>query len=537
MVIDKDKVQKTLAENYRAKYKSHMDFLENNSALSAHRAVSDFDVVGLGKQLDKCEELRALTESAAAAGGFAADLGQLPKKALEIITAAYGTSVIPVLSSVQPIEEEQGIIYYKSIVAKSTRGNMVEGDELFNAALMPEKYPNGFAGAKTKYTQDLAAAQATITINKIATAAAASDKFNNVRPHSVKVYFELGTTGKTGANFEPVAVGQEFYAVDDGAINGAAEGYMLGRDMSGTINYQTSKLELTVGTDAQAWITAQAANYAVRLVVAFEQDFESAGYERIGKIQYELTSKQVQAEVFALTEQLGLLKSYAMQKRFGKDPQDEMMNDLINTLTMDVGGEVLTRLVDGCRMFKPKGAAADYVNHVVYNKKSYQAPILSVQTLGLKLNQAAQKIYNQSGRGTGNIICAAPDACWQIQSLDGFKPSNQSIQGPHVFGTLGDMTVIRVPSRVSGFEDPETCLVVYKGTGDFDAPAVYAPYMPLYVSGSIPMLNNPMMKSGLVCTWSAIQTTNPQFLTEIKFDNSYDPDEQFLGWNSASPKA
>ena len=519
-IITKD----ALVESYRNKYKGQFKALES-SPLAEHRGITERDIIALGKQLDQASMWESfLNENA---GGYASDLGQLPKKALSIITAAYGTSVIPELCSVQPIEEEQGIVWYKDVVAKTDRGNMKVDDELFNSLEMPAKYPNGYANAmvrpdmKAIYTT----ASQTSTAGEVPAAYASAPMTGTfdsapIRPHSLSVMIQHGKVDST--NFV-VEFTEPNVGVDDG------KGYIMGRELSGTINYETGAFELRFFGELA---TAIGQN-KIALIVNFEQNFEQAGNNQIGKIQYELKSKNIRAQVFALTEQLGLLKSYSMQKRFQMSAEDEMVNDLINSLTLDVGGAVLTSLIDGARAYRPKGATDSYKNSIVYNMKSYQAPILSVQTLNIKVNEAAQKIYTQSGRGEGNIICASPKACVQFASLPDFKPSGISIQGPHVFGTLNGVTIIRVPQRVLGFENENTCLVVYKGTGEFDAPAIWAPFMPLYVSGSIPMLNNPLMKQGVVCTWAGLSTTCPQFLTEIEFSNSYNPDEQFPTWQRA----
>ena len=514
--------EKMLAENLRNKFKPQFEALENYSALAQHRSITESDVLALGRQLEQVQMWENyLKESAAANGGFASDLGTLPKKALDIITAAYGTSVIPELCSVQPIEEEQGIIWFKEVVAKTKRGNVNAGDKLFKAQEMPTAYPQGFASASMQVVVPGNGAAQTVGEDKAVDADLSTA--GRVRPHSVKIMVQQGKVESGEFVHESTL---SLYAHDDG------NGNLLGTQMGGKITYGDDETPARITLQLYGDLATKAKE-TLRIVALVEQDFERAGNEQIGAIQYELSSKFIQARVFALTESLGLLKSFSMQKRFGKSAEDEMINDLINTLTLEVGGAVLTDLLTGCRAYKPQNAGENYTNSVVYNMKSYQAPILAVQTLGIKLNEASQKIYTQSGRGEGNIICAGPSACTQIACLEGFKPSGISIQGPHVFGTIGNVTVIRVPSRVPGFEkDLNTCMVVYKGTGDFDAPAVWAPYMPLYVSGSVPILNNPLMKQGVVCTWAGVATTAPQFLTEIKFSNAYEPDEQFPVWNT-----
>ena len=57
---------------------------------------------------------------------------------------------------------------------------------------------------------------------------------------------------------------------------------------------------------------------------------------------------------------------------------------------------------------------------------------------------------------------------------------------------------------------------IYKGTGNFDAPAVYCPYMPLVVNGSLPVLNNVMKHQAFAAVWSAMRVVVNRFITKIE---------------------
>ena len=98
------------ADMYFEKYRTQVEGLEK-SLLSKVRSISHYDVAALGLQLDQFEAFRTMCEE----DGNTNLLGKLPNIALDVITLIHGTSIIPVVASVQPIEEEQGIVYFKNM--------------------------------------------------------------------------------------------------------------------------------------------------------------------------------------------------------------------------------------------------------------------------------------------------------------------------------------------------------------------------------------------------------------------------------------
>ena len=67
----------------------------------------------LGSQLERFKQYEAYVKESG--GGSAASLGTLPTVALDLITASYGLSVAQQLASVQSIDNDQDLIYFKKI--------------------------------------------------------------------------------------------------------------------------------------------------------------------------------------------------------------------------------------------------------------------------------------------------------------------------------------------------------------------------------------------------------------------------------------
>ena len=112
------------AEYAFSKWRSLVESFERNSVLAKTRGVEPQDIAALGAMLQQWENYEKFCE----ANGTLSDLGILPKHALEIITADFGTSIVPHIASVQPIKERMGIVYYKTVRATKARGNVASGD-------------------------------------------------------------------------------------------------------------------------------------------------------------------------------------------------------------------------------------------------------------------------------------------------------------------------------------------------------------------------------------------------------------------------
>ena len=86
------------AEYYGEKYSDYMQYLEK-SPLNKYHVYSEYDMYALGEQLQRFEDYKKFCED----NGIVNELGTLPQIALDVITASYATSIVPVVASVQPI--------------------------------------------------------------------------------------------------------------------------------------------------------------------------------------------------------------------------------------------------------------------------------------------------------------------------------------------------------------------------------------------------------------------------------------------------
>lgn len=449
------------ADSYLTKYRPFIEALESKSLLSKVRTITATDVYALGKQLENFEVYRDLCEE----DGTLAQLGKIPDVAFDVLTVAYGTSPLSAIASIQPIDEEQGTIYYKNVVAATTKGGVQAGDILSG--------PNG----GDNYAADGYASSAVVgEAHGLTTDGTLDYSFvlvnTPLRVGSVRV--ELNEVGLS--------------AQDNGA------GQLIGFDIQGTIDYSTGAVTISIKDN-------QGDGHAI--TASYSSDYESA--DDIPKILMKFTSKTVNSRLWALKDTIGMQQSYALRRRFGMVAEDEVAQDLvaaINSEQMNAATRMLLAKAMGETTFqKSAPSGISYAEH----KQSFKDA----------LAQAEAVILGNAGRGTISALIAGRNVCALVGTLPGFsKLSDGAAIGPHIFGTLDGILVIRVPNQ--HIMSPDEAVAIYKGKSNFESALVSAPYMPLVVTSALPHGVNPLMNQRAAAVWGAIDVLVPSFITKIR---------------------
>jgi len=451
------------AEHYMKRYKSQIELLESQSLVAKVRSITAHDAYSLGKMLESFEIYRDLCEE----DGTLSQLGKIPDVAFDVITVAYGTSPISAVAAVQPVPEEKGTVYYKKLIAQTARAGVNIGDEFFNATNATDGVPPGYASERI--TGEVIEAATTDAVLDYGSTLVALP----LRPYTVEV-----TATTSGA---PVT------ASDNG------NGLLVGYDLQGTIDYVSGAIVVQYKENPGAGQT---------ITCDYSQDLEAAA--DIPKVIMKLDTKQVNCRVYALKDTIGLEQSYALRRRFGMIAEDEIATDLISS----INSELMNTLV---------GLASA---NAVGNYNWSRAPLTGTsfyehkQSFKDALAEAESNMLGNAGRGTINCMLAGRNACAIISTLPGWvKISDGTTIGPHIYGTLDGVVVVRIPSNAVLNANEVIC--IYKGLSPFEAALVYCPYMPLVVTTALPTGANPLVNQKAAATWAAIETLVPQFMTKI----------------------
>lgn len=451
-------------------FRDQMDILDESvlAQVRPGKRPGTYDYWALGKQLHQWEKYIKYCE----ANGSMNVLGKLPNIALDVIAVAYGTSVIPVIASIQPIAEEQGIVWFKNVRFGDTKGTHTADDTI--------------ADPKTGQTTPINYASNQVTEIIVASTTGAQTAYS-------------GTLGTLPIRKESISITETSGVANSVAVIDDGNGNLVGRGLSGTINYTTGAWTLDYESDPSGGEVVTA---------VYQQDYEAA--TNIPLITQFWDSTPVRARVYALRGTFGMLQSFAMQNRFGMQADEELARDLVGAINAEIGGELI-RLINANTQGGPVSFDKTPASGVGLNEH--------YQSFKIKLAEVEANIVKQAGRGGLSVLIADVDTCAIIETLVGFnKLTDGNTLGAHVFGTLDGRVVVRVTDTAILAAD--TVRAIWKGPSPFEGPAVWSPFMPLVVTDTLQNLDNPLQSQRAAAVFGAPEVLVPNFITSMTITSS-----------------
>ena len=460
------------APRLHERYIKQMDILEK-TILGKIRPINSYDVWNLGKQLHIFEKYVKWCE----ANGSINQLGTLPNVGLDVIAVAYGTSIVPVIASVQPIQERHGIVWFKNVRFGDTKGGHTAADTFVDPK-SGQTTPRNYAGNKVTEILEASTTGATTDYS--------------------------GTLGTLPVQQESITIVTSFSGVtvvtrDAPQSSSSVLGDLLGVGLSGTINYETGAWTLNFEDDPGGGET---------ITATYQQNYETA--TNLPLITQFWDSSPVKAEVWALRGTFGLLQDFEMQNRFGTVAEDELARDLVAAINAEIGGALISLIGTNTQ-----GTAVDFdktpTSGVGLNEH--------YQSFKIKLRQAEANLVKNAGRGAVNTIIADVDSCAVLASLVGFQQlTDGDTIGAHIYGTLDGKTIVRVND--TSILAANTIRLIHKGNSPFEGPAVWSPYMPLVVTSTLQNLDNPLQNQRAAAVFGAVDVLVPNFITSMTISSS-----------------
>jgi len=456
-----EKKMEQTAEVLYEKYSDQMKLLEG-TLVGKVRGISPYDVYAVGKMLESFDGYKKICEE----DGNINQLGHIPDIAYDVITIAYGSSIIPFVASVQPIAEERGTVYFKNVKADTAKGNLSLDETIF--APQTFQTPQGFA---SNYIED--------------------EDVGDTASGDVGYTFQLANYPiKRSSVSIAIPTSTPIVAVDDGA------GLLVGNGLSGTIDYATG-----AGTIALAADPGDTFQISMSYQISYEQQAQ------LPSIRVFFDNAPILARVYALRGTIGMLQSYGMKQRFGMVAEDELAKDLVAEINAEIGGDIIRQLYANAQgntnWSKVAPSGVSYFEH----KQSFKDSLADAESV----------IVGNAGRGTINTMIAGRGAAAIISTLPGFtKLTDGTTLGAHVFGTLDGVTIIRV--NETAILGTNYVLPLWKGGSPFEAPIVYSPYMPLVVTSTLPM-TNPLINQRAAAVWAGIKVVVNKFVTKLTVTN------------------
>lgn len=482
----------------------------------------------LGSNLDAYKRY----ESELVSGGSSASaLGKLPTIAVDLISATYGLTVAPQLASMQNIDEAQGLVYFKQVFTHGYPFTATKGlPALPNDGWMDEdgNEPGSALNGKWKTWHDHRGAptgsEGASSAGTLPSADMSAKNFDAITFSALQGWQSSPTAYMSERQVAKIVNGQAVLSnvVGNTRWNVPMNARVVNEDGKFVdlvgVCQGPGTLPSFYGDGVTVEVVPQGADLILVFdgsvqgkeiiggAVAYDVDFEKA--PDVPTIEFATTSTFVSAHIFGVKEQLGDFKSYQFQKRFGKAAEDEVVMDLSGHLAQAESEKTIGAL---------KMAANSNGKPLTWNINT-PVGIAEAQhrkSLLFVINAGSSVIGTRTGRGRINRIVAGYTACEYLASLDGFRqaPAQNGI-GPHVFGTLENegITIIR-SSTVVATNEIIGCYI--NPNSPYEAAVVDATYMPVFLTDTVKVANNPWQNMRAIATWKAIETVVPQFVVRI----------------------
>lgn len=448
-----------IAESYYKKYRPQFNaIMSNNSLRDVNESLGVDHLIMLGRQLDQFNAYQhAIAESYNGQGA----LGKLPEVALDVITASYGNSVLPLLASTQPIEEQSGLVYFRELRNVGAHGGFTNGQTILSPLTGPAKH-DGTLGAQRQVVD-------------LGKGTGSTKEFTTVIGKPV-------TPGTVVVNVEGLGEGRD---------NGLGQLLTFG-GYAGTVNYDTGEIKIKTDEDL-------AADKKVRAMFDVEVDRSNS----IDKIQAGLVTKEVRAEIWTLAADIGFFATFAAGKRFGRSNSDMVAEDLTNALVNSTNARIIKTL-DGMKKSK-----------VVWDQNAPQGVPYSDHKLSFvdAIARAEANLHANAGAGSINRYVAGVTAASVLRGLPGFVLANTNPgQSVGLYGYLDGVPVI----RATGVCADNSVLAISNPSDYFNAPVAYCPYMPLMLTDTVQDGNNPFRSTRAAGVWAGIAAMNDNLVTEIE---------------------
>ena len=479
------------AERLYEQYRDKIDDCVTEYNKRHVKSFSRFDAYALGRMLENYETwLQMMPEDV-----VRDNLGRVLPIAMDIISAAYATSIMSVISSIQPIDDEVGIIFFKRMTAGTARQGVTVGQELFG------EYGYRDWGNRGSYASNYIQREAFCLLHDAGAGVPDLTHANYTRTHvdnlpilKRTLTLEIRDASTAG---NPVLAS----AIDDGGgLNASNIGNLYGTGISGTVNYTTGAI--TFALSSATGFVGGTTGVGDVVTVSYETDIELLA--NIPKISWETVHTEVKARTYMLEGDWGVLTEYALQKRFGRAMDEEIASDLVSEINAEVTTSAIQEIVANVTTHVDWDATPPEGTSSFEHKLSFYDAIEAASTM----------IADTAGRGTVNYLMAAGSGLTTIATQPGFrKVATGSAIGPQVYGILNDtITVIRVPG--TNVVSPTSIYAGYRGGNWFESAVVYAPYLPLFVTDTATVTSSLRRAKG-VAHAAGVKVVAPSFITRI----------------------
>ena len=281
-----------------------------------------------------------------------------------------------------------------------------------------------------------------------------------------------------------VTDGAQVYKDDGkgGFVNGE------GAPATGTIDYTTGAITLTLATDAaDGGVTA-----------SYSYNNEDVPINNVPEVQLRITSLPVIAKSRKMKAVYAFDAAYELEKEYGQDIDTllatEVAGEIAHEIDMELAGDLLKMAGAGAPLTWSKKLPVG-VNNIDHYDSFFT-----------KLVEGSNVIFGATRKVQPNFMVCGLGVASVVQVMRNFTPSGALAIGPHFIGTLGNLKVFVSPDYpVNEF------VLGYKGGSFMDSGFFYCPYMPI-VSTDLLMTDDFAGRKGWATSYAKKMVNNKFYL-------------------------
>jgi hypothetical protein len=360
-------------------------------------------------------------------------VGSFEKFVFPMIRALYANLVVKDLVTVHPLDAPTGLVFFFDVLYGSNRGGVAQGQKSHDVRTGPS--------GQFLYTTEQ------IMGEQLGTGDGATAAYAGNLAH---LPCRAGTIVITDGTQR---------VVDNG--NGVLTGDVA---VNGTFNYATGAYNL---------VFAAAVANGTAITVDYEQDLEANA--DIPEMDLQLTSSPVTARPQKLRARWSIEAQQDFRAYHGIDAEAELVGFMANEIAKEINYRIIRHIntvaAAGATTWNRTPAAG--VPWIWHKESFYDALI-----------QTSNLIYNATQRVRGTWLWAGLGVCNVLETLSKFErsgPTPTDGAGPQVIGRIGRFDpVVADPSFAEN-----SFIMGYKGSSFLDTGYIWAPYLPLYTTGTI----------------------------------------------------
>lgn len=435
--------------------------------------LSDMDVHAIGKYTQTVETYAPYMNEANDINSGLGNLGDALRDNLGLVATQYATSIIPLIASVQPTEQEIAIVYYKEAIATSSRGGVKKGDITLNK----------FGKTHKDLDRYMSDEQIDTSVEFVEANNGSGFTINlqgPVRPGTVNVNIEGKAT-----------------AIDDG------QGNIFGSYVDPTfskVDYEAGTLKLKLQGHTGLSITDHTKINVIYTQLVFNSDTIS-GYK------YQIKSEPVAVKYFPLQVTIDAVNNFVTKRQFGQAMSEFANKDLVYQINKAISGAMIKEYKKAALLNEVESghsltwsikapAGVSLGEHRATFRDIYEMAITGMEEF-TGLGGISAVIVGSEGR--------------QIYSSLGIGNAS-SKPGAYVLGFDGDIVVIYASKD---YIDADEVLLIHKGDY-FETAAIYAPFLPVMNIEVQGRADNVFQRTHGVATGAALKVVNRGFVQRVK---------------------